>query len=138
MATVITADNVPAVLAEIATRQDQLDAQLETLTSLCADQAVRAEEQEEQIRVQAQALRVTATQLSRNISDASKAANGNRSGNGNPRPNGRGNPNGIAGAGVGGQASLGSLGASAEVGGRIGTEPSEPEPPERKKAHRWI
>jgi len=153
MATVITADNVPAVLAQIVERQDELDAQLEALTGLFADEAVRVDGIEEQSRVQARALRTTATLLSRDISDVAKATNGNRNGNGNPRSsNGKGNP-GISGAGVGGEVSLGPLEVSADVGGRVGTqqgrsrnarqteaaEPaSEPEPPERKKVHRWI
>lgn len=165
MPIIVTADNVPAALTLIAQRQDEFDARLEALTALCADQAVqqtvRSDAQEEQIRNQAKALRITATQLQRNISDVSKAANSNGNGNHSNRnssnTNGRqhsgnnGNP-GIAGARIGGEANLGPLEAGADVGGRIGTRqsrsqrreaqaaqpPSEPDQPQRRRAHRWV
>jgi hypothetical protein len=77
---------------------------------------------------------------------------------GNPvdaNPGDKRNP-GLAGAGVGGEVSLGPLEAEAGVGGRVGTERSrnnrnlsaqsvvKPEPaeereaPKRRRAHRWI
>lgn len=161
MATVIAADNLPAVLTQIADRQDELDARIDALTSQMADQAIHADEQDEQLRVQAAALRMTATQLSTNIREIARSA---RNGNGNGGSNGNGNGNGdgngndrasnpgqsnnpsrnpgrsgrIAGARLGGEANVGPASASAEIGGGLGLPPEEPKAPERQRAHRWI
>ena len=159
MATVITSDNVPAVLAQIVERQDEQDARIEALIALQTDQAIRDEERDQQFRVQATALRATAAQLSRNIADARKAANGNGNRNSNASANANatgtrnGNRNaGLVGAGVRAEANLGPLEARADVGGGIGTRqnrsqrhqsqaaemPSEPEAPQKRRAHKWI
>ena len=152
MVTVINADNMPAVLAQIAERQDELAAQIEALTALQADHAICDEERERQDHVQAAALRASIAQLSRNIADVSKAANGNgtgnrgnsntgRNGNSNGNSNGHSNvramPNGrnvgMAGAAVGGTANVGPLEARADVGGGIGTRQNRSQPIKHKQ-----
>jgi TolA-binding protein len=169
MATIITTDNIPAVLSQLAERQDELADMIGALTDRVADQAVEVEQQDERMQIKAQALRASVAALSRNIADTAKAVkqNGNGDGgdtatSGNPGSNGKGNPGGngkanpgtgIAGAGVGGEASLGPLRARAEIGGGIGTWQSrtqnkssrppaakaeEPETPARRRAHRWL
>jgi ABC-type transporter Mla subunit MlaD len=144
--TIVTNDNLSVVLTQVADRQDQLDAQLQALTDLIADQAVRTDEQDEQLRTQAVALRATTAQLAANIrqlngngatKDKSPKSNGKGSsgnpGNGNP---GKGNPN-IAGAKAGGRVSLGPIEGEAEVGGGVTAAPKEPPAPAKRKAHRW-
>src|SRR5271166_3304593 len=74
---VTTPDNLTVVLTQIADRQDDLAARLDGLTQSLADQTARADEQDEQLRVQAAALRSTAAQLSTNIRDVAKAQRGN-------------------------------------------------------------
>jgi hypothetical protein len=59
MATVITSDNLPAVLAQLVEQLDEQDARIEALTALQADQAIRDEEGDKQFRVQATGLRAT-------------------------------------------------------------------------------
>jgi hypothetical protein len=125
---------------------------------------LRAERQDEQLRVQATALSATAAQLSRSISEGLKSANGGGPANGAPKPNSKGNPGNpgtnpgpatrpaIAGARAGGAVNLGPIEGEAELGGGPTTppgqsakggkakaeKPEEPKEAPRKKAHRWI
>jgi len=69
MATVVTSDNVPAVLTQLVERLDEQDARIEALIALQTDQAIRDEERNKQFRVQAAALHATAAQLSQNSAD---------------------------------------------------------------------
>jgi hypothetical protein len=90
MATIITADNSTAVLAQLAEQQERMAETIEDVIDQLADQALRSDQHDEQLRTQAAALRSTAAQLSRTIADVAKSG---------PNPNG-GNP----GNGNGGQA----------------------------------
>jgi hypothetical protein len=158
MATVITAENMPAVLAQIVERQEQQNAQIAALTTLCTEQALQLEEQREQSRVQASALRATTAQLSRGVSNAVKGVNARGNGNasrGNDTAR-RGNGNGNAKDEAKGKSgnveqlderrSAGSGGVRAKADeDRAGKKeppkeanpPKNDEPAPRKKAHRW-
>jgi hypothetical protein len=81
MPTIITAENMPAVLAQIVERQEQQTAQIEALTAICAEQALQLEEQQEQSRVQASALRATTANLARGVSNAVKGVSAKGNGN---------------------------------------------------------
>jgi hypothetical protein len=135
MPTVITAENIPAVLAQIVERQNEQDARINALIELCADQAVQLEQHEEQDRLQAKALRLTATQLCRSTG---KATNGE--GSGNAKADAKGNPGNVErleerrGAGNGGAR---QKTATAAEPPKKAEPPKEAEPPPRKKAHRW-
>jgi ABC-type transporter Mla subunit MlaD len=149
MATIITADNSSAVLAQLAEQQEHMAETIERVIDQLADQTLRTDRHDEQLRTQAAALRSTAAQLSRTIADTAKAAakpnNGNpgNSGGGSsakPNANGRAgaspdNDGGIAGAEVGGKASLGPLAAEAEVGAGLGARRSSQGASARRK---WI
>jgi hypothetical protein len=158
-----TNDPTAAALAELAERQARLDAAIEALADQLADQALRAEQQDEQLRVQASALSATAAQLSRSISEGLKNANGGEPANSAAKANGKGNPGNpggganpspakriaIAGARAGGAVNVGPIEGEAEIGGGFTTppgsksggkaeKPEEPKEATKKKAHRWI
>ena len=127
MATIITADNSTAVLAQLAEQQERIAETIEGLVDQLADQTLRTDQHDEQLRTQAMALRSTAAQLARTIADVAKAApnpnngnpgNNNRTANRNANP---GNPSNGIRAKLGGEAELGPLEATAEVGGRLRT-----------------
>lgn len=144
--TIVTPENLPAVLAQVTDRQDQLDAQIQVLIDLMAEQEMRTDRQDEQLRVQASALRATATQLSANIrqlSDRNGDGEGRSNGNaGKPRSAASGARQAGDGNGNDSRSNMAANGA-AKSGSRserpaLTTVPpaSEPEAP-RKKAHRW-
>jgi hypothetical protein len=128
MATIITADNSTTVLAQLAEQQERMAETIEGLVDQLADQTLRTDQHDEQLRTQAMALRSTAAQLARTIADSAKA--GPNPNSGNPGSNNRtansnpGNPGNGVGAKLGGEAELGPLEAEAEVGGRLGARSS--------------
>ena len=162
-----TNDSAAAALSELAERQTRLDAAIEALADQLADQALRTEQQDEQLRIQATAISAGFAQVSRTVSEGFKNANsGGASTGAAKKPNSNGNPGNlnsaanpgnakrpaIAGARAGGAVNLGPIEGEAELGGGLTTppgqnakggkakaeKPEEPKEASRKKAHRWI
>jgi hypothetical protein len=154
-ATVIAGDNLSTVLAQLSDRQDELAGQVDALAVLIADQAIRADEQDEQLLVQATALRATATQLSTNIREVAKAqgragaAAGGKGASGDPPPaaaKAAGDPPPAKGGPkvrLVEQAPDGKRGQArpdekATVQPPASGKAEEPEPAQKRRAHRWI
>jgi hypothetical protein len=88
-----TNDSAAAALSELAERQTRLDAAIEALADQLADQALRTEQQDEQLRIQATAISAGFAQVSRTVSEGFKNANsGGASTGAAKKPNSNGNP----------------------------------------------
>ncbi len=89
MATIITVENMPAVLAQIVERLDEQDARIVALATHDADRETNLDELREQQRVQSAATRAAVTQLATDIREIAKDQN--RNGNPGRRTGGNGN-----------------------------------------------
>jgi hypothetical protein len=138
MATIITVENMPAVLAQIVERLDEQDARIEALATHDADREINLDELREQQRVQSAATRAAVTQLATDIREIAKDQN--RNGNPGRRTGGNGNSS----TGLQRRANATTDRRSREEETEAETEavkkaapPREPQQPARKRAHRW-
>jgi hypothetical protein len=138
MATIITVENMPAVLAQIVERLDEQDARIEALATHDADREINLDELREQQRVQSVATRAAVTQLATDIREIAKDQN--RNGNPGHRTGGKGNsgtePQRRANAATDRRSRQEETEAETEAVKKA-APPHEPEPPARKRAHRW-
>jgi hypothetical protein len=139
--TFITAENMPAVLAQATERIARLETEPAARDEQIAEQAIQIEELHEQDMVQAAAFRAAQTQLRATIR-AIAGTNGSpdRKNNDNG-PNGKKQSAGDSNAKANGGRNPGNVVQLERQAGerqKKAGPPKEDEPPPRKKAHRWL